>query len=149
MNRSKPSASLNQQIRQLQQQMADDLVLQQQQRLKVRELLIERLTSWPVLLGAVATGLLLNQIRRQGNAVDPASQAPTRATTASTSSGLTPEQIAAHQCTEPASFWSKLLSLPLLTQGIWWLAEQVWYSTLFRDVARQKLLKSDQRHPPY
>ncbi len=144
------SSSLNQQIRQLQQQMADDLVLQQQQRLKVQDLLVERLTSWPVLLGAVATGLLLSQTKRQGNATDPASATSNQKAADPASIELTPEQIAANQPTpEPTSFWSKLLSLPLLTQGIWWLAEQVWYSRLFRDVVRQKLLKSDQRHPPY
>lgn len=150
MNRSKPSSSLNQQIQQLQQQMADELVLQQQQRLKVRELLVERLTSWPVLLGAVATGLLLSQTKRQGHSADPASAASNPKAADPSSIELTPEQIAAIQpAPQPTSFWSKLLSLPLLTQSIWWLAEQVWYSRLFRDVVRQKLLKSDQRHPPY
>ena len=150
MNRSKPSSSLNQQIRQLQQQMADDLVLQQQQRLKVQDLLVERLTSWPVLLGAIATGLLLSQTRRQGHSADPASATPNQKATDPSAIELTPAQIAANQpAPESTSFWSKLLSLPLLTQSIWWLAEQVWYSRLFRDVVRQKLLKSDQRHPPY
>ena len=56
MNKSKTPYSLNQQIRQLQQQMADEQVILQTQRIKVRELLVERLTSWPVLLGALAAG---------------------------------------------------------------------------------------------
>lgn len=151
MNKSKNPYSLNQQIRQLQQQMADEQIIQQKQNIKVRELLVERLTSWPVLLGAVATGLLLSQTRRQSSTADTTSAAPNQTADASTSSDeLTPAQIAAATA-EPAapSLWSTLLSLPLLTQGIWWLAEQIWYSRLFRDVVRQKLLKSDQRHPPY
>lgn len=151
MNKPKTSYSLNQQIRQLQQQMADEQVIQQKQKIKVRELLVERLTSWPVLLGAVATGLLLSQTRRHSSAVDTTSAAPIQTADTTTSSGeFTPAQIAA-ATPEPAapSLWSTLLSLPLLTQGIWWLAEQIWYSRLFRDVVRQKLLKSDQRHPPY
>lgn len=138
MNKSKTPYSLNQQIRQLQQQMADEQVIQQKQNIKVRELLMERLTSWPVLLGAVATGLLLSQTRRHSSTAETTSAAPNQTT-------------AATAAPEPAapSIWSTLLSLPLLTQGIWWLAEQIWYSRLFRDVVRQKLLKSDQRHPPY
>jgi hypothetical protein len=158
MNKSKTPYSLNQQIRQLQQQMADEQVIEQKQRIKVRELLVERLTSWPVLLGAVAAGLLLSQTRRHHSAVcssthsttNTTSAAPNQTTAATTSSGeLTPAQIAA--AAEPAapSIWNTLLSLPLLTQGIWWLAEQIWYSRLFRDVVRQKLLKSEERHPPY
>lgn len=140
----KPS-SLHQQIRQLQQQMAKEQVVQQQQHLKVRDLLVERLTSWPVLLGAVATGIFLSQIRRQDNAVVPApgsAEAASGQAVSDLSAGCPPAP-------EPTSFWHTLFSLPLLTQGIWWLAEQVWYSRLFRDVVRQKLLKSDQRHPPY
>lgn len=142
MTKPKTPYSLNQQIRHLQLQLADELVLQQQQRLKVRELLVDRLTSWPVMLGAVATGLLLSQTRRH-NYTAAAASLPA-ASSAEPTPVLTPEPTP-----EPASFWSTLLSLPLLTQSIWWLAEQLWYSRLFRDVVRQKLLKSDQRHPPY
>jgi hypothetical protein len=161
MNKSKTPYSLNQQIRQLQQQMADEQVIEQKQRIKVRELLVERLTSWPILLGAVAAGLLLSQTRRHDSATqsashcttqsttDTTSAAPNQTTAATTSSGeLTPAQIAAAEPAAP-SCWNTLLSLPLLTQGIWWLAEQIWYSRLFRDVLRQKLLKSEERHPPY
>jgi hypothetical protein len=163
MNKSKTPYSLNQQIQQLQQQMADEQVILQKQRIKVRELLVERLTSWPVLLGAVAAGLLLSQTRRHDSATQSVSQSTTQSTTDSTSAApnhttvatpssgeLTPAQIAA-AAAEPAapSCWNTLLSLPLLTQGIWWLAEQIWYSRLFRDVLRQKLLKSEERRPPY
>jgi|GEM_PF-6853856 len=146
MTKRKTFYTLNQQIRQLQQQMVAELVLQQQQRLRVRELLVKRLTSWPVLLGAVATGLLLSQTKRQDNTAAPA-PLPVARTVEPTS--VLSREPSLEPSPEPASFWSKLLSLPLLTQSIWWLAEQVWYSRLFRDAVRQKLLKSEQRHPPY
>jgi len=152
MNKPTTPDSLNQQIRQLQQQMADEQVIQQQQRIKVRELLVERLTSWPVMLGAVATGLLLSHARNQNSTADTACTVPNQTAATTTSSGeLTPAQVAATATPKPAapSLWNTLLSLPLLTQGIWWLAEQIWYSRLFRDVVRQKLLKSEERRPPY
>jgi hypothetical protein len=149
MNKPNTPDSLNQQIRQLQLQMAAEHVIQQTQRMKVQELLLERLTSWPVLLGAVATGLLLSQTREQNGHIAAASARPEHdaATTTCSAERTTAQTVAP----EPASssLWSRLLSVPLLTQGIWWLAEQIWYSRLFRDVIRQKLLKSPQRHPPY
>jgi len=146
--------SLNAKISQLQQQMAEERVLQDQRQLQLQQVVSDRLTRWPVILGAVAAGVMLRQISRAAQI--PAS-APIAATVTPTGDAVitSPEnnpQASGTSATPTAplpSFWSTLLSLPLLSQSIWWLLQQIWQSGLFRDVVRQKLLKSDQRHPPY
>ncbi|OBP15691.1 hypothetical protein A5320_10305 [Rheinheimera sp. SA_1] len=139
-----PVYSLNEQIQQLQQQIAAERKLQQHNQLQFRQILTERLTSWPVLLGGIAAGVLLRRAYITENAQV---QRPPELATAPTSemSADASAPIAA----EPQSYWSTLLSLPLLTQSIWWLLQQLWQSQLFRDVVRHKLIKLNHRHPPY
>lgn len=145
MHKLKKSRSLNQQILHLEKQIADKQITQQQQKLKMRELLLQRLTSWPMLLGALTIGLFLSQARQQDGIV---AKSDLSTDTASDQAAVNSSSTCL-QTPKPTSFWRTLLSLPLLTQGIWWLAEQMWNSRLFRDVIRQRLLRSDQRHPPY
>lgn len=136
--------SLNEQIRRLQLQIADERRLQLKQQQHFRHLLSDRLTSWPVLLGAIAAGVMLRQACTSTKVAVP----PAAAANPEPTSELTTEASAA---TEPApqSFWGTLLSLPLLTQSAWWLMLQLWHSNLFQELVRHKLTKSEQRHPPY
>ncbi len=142
--------SLNIQIRQLQQQIADERALQHQRQQQFRQVLSNRLTSWPMLLGAVAAGVVLRQINTASTvqARPPRAASPAIAAASSTNA---PAESAVTIATSTARqpFWSTLLSLPLLTQSIWWWLQQLWQSRLFRDLVRHKLIKSEQRHPPY
>lgn len=144
--------ALNEQIRQLQQQMAEERVLQQQRRQQLGDVLTDRLTSWPVLLSAVAAGVMLRQINAAGQVpAEPPITATTQPTAVTSPENSTCSSVTSATPTVPPQqpFWSRLLSLPLLTQSIWWLSQQLWQSRLFRDLVRQKLIKSDRRHPPY
>ncbi|MBU2425949.1 MAG: hypothetical protein KKA56_03650 [Gammaproteobacteria bacterium] len=134
MGKHKAPDSLNLQIQQLQQQMTAARGLKQQQQQHFQHLLTKRLTSWPLVLGAVTAGLLVHHF-----ASSPAPQ-PQQPMSSS------PEPTHDHSATpEPVASWRALLSLPFLTQGIGWLLELMWQ----RGIAAHSVVKSAQRHPLY
>jgi len=136
--------TLNAQILQLQAEITMAQQVQQQRHHHLRQLLTDQLTSWPVLCGAVAVGFIARQLNT------PASD-PT-ASTIPASARATPQVRTEHAATVEISatpWWSTLLSLPLLTQSLWWCIQQLWQLNVFQDLVRQKISKSTQRHPPY
>jgi hypothetical protein len=139
-------AALNQQIEQLQQQILAKRRVQQQQQRQFRQLLSERLTSWPMLLGALAAGIALLHVSTNGTAESPVKPPIVAA--------ANDDPIAAnHPQIEPepaaSSAWQALWHLPLLSQSLYWLLEQRWLSDLFRAGIRRKFQKSKQRQPRY
>lgn len=139
--------SLNTQILQLQLQMRDELQLQYQRQRLVQQLYTQKLTSWPVLLGALAAGIIIRKLN--ASKAMPADNGVPAAEVASQPASEPARQRAAEPVTASPSIWSTLLSAQLLTQSLWWFIRKLWRWGVIEGLVRQQLSKSSQRLPLY
>ena len=144
--------SLDQQILQLQLQMTNEQLLQQQRQQQLRQHLAEKLNSWPVVVVAVAAGVLVHQLVTTPSIpkLEPDQTPPPHAILTSGSNPSSPPV----QMKGSTSLWNRLMSLPLLThplltQSVWWCVQHLWHWGLVQERVRQNLSQSQQRHHPY